>query len=57
VKNVSCPGKEDGGNWSYISFLLSPSKPPKVNVGFEGLKNQTDLARKQYHAQTKLMGK
>jgi len=50
-------GNEEGGNWSYISFLLSPSNPPKVSVGFDELKNQTDLARKQYHAHTNPIGK
>lgn len=39
------------GSCSYISFLPSPSKPPKVIVGLEGIKNQKDRALMQYHSQ------
>jgi hypothetical protein len=49
-------GTRPGGNWSYISFFPSPSKPPKVMVGLEELKNQNDQLRKQYQNQTGLMG-
>ena len=44
-------GKLPGGNWSYISFFRSPSKPPKVSVGLEGVKNHTDPDRMEYHIQ------
>ena len=49
-------GYDEGGNCSYISFLLSPSNPPKVNVGFDGVKNQNDADRRQYHSQAGYKG-
>src|SRR5687768_4379889 len=50
-------GKLPSGNRSYISFFPSPSNPPKVMVGLEGVKNQNDPARREYQNQTGLMAR
>jgi hypothetical protein len=44
-------GIQSAGSWAYISFLLSPTKPPNVREGLEAVKNQKDRARRQYHNQ------
>src|SRR5918993_2972633 len=44
------------GSWLYISILPSPSYPPKVNVGFEAVKNQRDRALIQYAIQNGIIG-
>jgi hypothetical protein len=49
-------GYVDGGNWLYISLLLSPSNPPKVKVGFEGVNQQNERARIQYQSHTGYKG-
>ena len=36
---------------AYISFFGSPSIPPNVNLGFDGVKNQTALDLIIYHTQ------
>jgi len=36
--------------------LLSPSKPPKASVGFEGVKNHREPDLKQYHIQAGYKG-
>ncbi|MEJ7674325.1 MAG: hypothetical protein WKF59_16925 [Chitinophagaceae bacterium] len=45
-----------GGNWSYISLFLSPSKPPKDNDGFDGVKNHHEPERRQYQSQAGING-
>src|SRR5687768_3157300 len=50
-------GKLPSGSRSYISFFPSPSNPPKVMVGLEGVKNQNDPERKEYQNHTGLMAR
>src|SRR6185312_5180313 len=49
-------GHKCGGRRSCISFLGSPSRPPKVSLGLLGVKNQAEPDRIIYHSHTGAMG-